>query len=89
MHAGLGQALSSLHQTDAAIREFQTALNIDPNFVPALGGLAEALIDEKRYSAAIACLQNAPADETLRIDLGLDIRAMETLKRPFGRCRTW
>src|SRR5437660_5155325 len=59
-HIALGQALSELGQNEAAIEEFKFALKSDPKSLPALGGLAKALIAQKRYSAAIAYLKDAP-----------------------------
>src|SRR5712664_829124 len=68
-HAALGTSLSHLNDTDAAIEEFKAALRIDPRSVPALDGLTKALIEQKRYSAAIAYLRNAPPDDTLQLNL--------------------
>src|ERR1700751_6395876 len=59
-HIALGQALSELGQNEAAIEEFKFALKSDPKSVPALDGFAKALIAQKRYSAAIAYLKDAP-----------------------------
>ena len=58
-HIALGVALSQLDQDGKAIDEFKLALNTDPKSVPALDGLAKALIAQKRYSAAIAYLKDA------------------------------
>ena len=58
-HVALGEALGELDQHDAAIEEFKFALKSDPKSVPALDGLAKALIAQKRYSAAIAYLKDA------------------------------
>ena len=70
-HAALGMALSQLNQADGAIDEFQKALAIDPKFVPALDGLANLFITQKRYSAAVACLKGAPPNEGLQLDLAI------------------
>ena len=70
-HIAFGEALGELQKNDAAIEEFKLALKSDPNSVPALDGLAKALIAEKRYSAAIAYLKNAPADPVLQDDLAV------------------
>src|SRR6201993_2080222 len=70
-HIALGQALSELGQNEAAIEEFKLALKSDPKSVPALGGLANALIAQKRYSAAIAYLKDAPTDPMLQDDLAV------------------
>src|SRR5467141_3246365 len=68
-HAALGTSLSQLNETDAAIEEFKAALRIDPQSVPALDGLTKVLIEQKRYSAAIAYLRKAPPDDTLQLNL--------------------
>jgi tetratricopeptide (TPR) repeat protein len=70
-HIALGEALGELGQNEAAIEEFKLALKSDPKSVPALDGLAKALIAQKRYSAAIAYLKDAPADPVLQDDLAV------------------
>ncbi|HYK37819.1 tetratricopeptide repeat protein [Alloacidobacterium sp.] len=67
----LGVTLSDLGQQDAAIDAFRAALKQDPQSIPALDGLAKAFIAEKRYSAAIAALKDAPEDEVLQLDLAI------------------
>src|SRR5262249_27614632 len=47
------------------------ALEIDSRSAPALDGLTKALIDQQRYSAAIAYLKNAPADPGLQVNLAI------------------
>src|SRR5260370_368310 len=58
-------------QNEAAVEEFKFALKSDAKSVPALDGLAKALIAQKRYSAAIANLKDAPADPVLQDDLAV------------------
>src|ERR1700757_3355066 len=70
-HIALGQALRELGKNEAAIEEFKFALKSDPKSIPALGGLAKALIAQKRYSAAIAYLKDAPTDPMLQDDLAV------------------
>src|SRR5207244_2684166 len=70
-HIALGEALGELGQNEAAIEEFKFALKSAPRSVPALDGLAKALIAQKRYSAAIAYLKDAPADSVLQDDLAV------------------
>jgi tetratricopeptide (TPR) repeat protein len=70
-HIALGVALSQLNEDDAAIDEFKIALNRDPKSVPALDGLAKALIAQKRYLAAIAYLKDAPPVAVLQDDLAI------------------
>lgn len=86
IRTALGLALSQMHQTDAAIDEFRTVLKTDPKSITALDGISKALIAEKRYSAAIASLKNAPPDEVLQLNLAIAYskngnidRAIETL----------
>src|SRR5256885_13851707 len=70
-HIALGEALGELDQNDAAIEEFKLALKSDPKSVPALDGLAKALIAQKRYSAAIAYLKDEHSDFRLQNDLAV------------------
>ena len=67
----LGISLSELNQQDAAIDAFRAILRQEPRSVPALDGLAKALIAQGRYAAAISELKNAPANEVLRLNLAL------------------
>src|ERR1700730_8683991 len=76
-HIALGVALSQLNQDDAAIDEFKLALNTDPKSVPALDGMAKSLIAQKRYSAAIAYLKDAPPVAILQNDLAVAYKKME------------
>jgi tetratricopeptide (TPR) repeat protein len=70
-HNGLASALRETGQLDAAQSEFRAALKIDPLSVDALSGLTKILIEQKRYSAAIQCLQDAPADNGLQLNLAI------------------
>src|ERR1700730_8943952 len=70
-HIALGEALGELGQNEAAIEEFKFALKSDPKSIPALDELAKALIAQKRYSAAIAYLKDAPPDPVLQDDLAV------------------
>jgi tetratricopeptide (TPR) repeat protein len=67
----LGVAQSELGQQDAAIETFRSVLKQDPQSVQALDGLTKALIAQKRYTAAIAELKNAPPDEVLQLNLAI------------------
>jgi predicted Zn-dependent protease len=51
-------ALSELNRDDEAIGEFKLAFKKRPQSVPALDWLGQALISQKRYSAAIAYLKD-------------------------------
>ena len=82
----LGIALNQSNQSAAAIDVFKSVLKADPKSIPALDGLTKALIAEKRYSAAIAYLKDAPPDEVLALNLaiaysknGNDAEAQQTL----------
>ena len=70
-HVALGNALSQLNHSDAAMSEFKLALQANPRFVPALDGLTKQLIEQRRYSAAIAYLENAPPEEELQLNLAI------------------
>jgi tetratricopeptide (TPR) repeat protein len=70
-HVALATALDQLNRSDAAISEFKLALQANPKFVPALDGLTKQLIAQRRYSAAISYLENAPPDEGLRLNLAI------------------
>jgi len=83
----LGAALSDSDRKDEAIGVFREILKEDPKSVKALDGLTKALIAQKRYTAAIAELKNAPADEVLQLNLAVAYskndnpeQALETLK---------
>jgi tetratricopeptide (TPR) repeat protein len=70
-HIALGEAFGELEQNEAAVEEFKLALKAEPKSVPALDGLAKALIAQKRYSAAIAYIKDAPVDPMLQDDLAV------------------
>ncbi|WP_158750008.1 tetratricopeptide repeat protein [Acidobacterium sp. S8] len=67
----LGVSLSEAGQQDEAIEVFRQVLKQDPQSVQALDGLTKALIAQKRYTAAIAELKNAPPDEVLQLNLAI------------------
>ena len=67
----LGVALNQSNHSDAAIDAFETVLKVNPKSIPAMDGLTKALIAEKRYSAAIDALKNAPPDEVLQLNLAI------------------
>jgi len=71
IHLGLGLTLSQLQQPEAAIGEFQRVLKDAPESIPALDGIAKQLIAERKYSAAISSLLNAPPDNGLQLDLAI------------------
>lgn len=70
-HAALGMALSQARHPEEAIEQFKLALKTDPKYIPALDGLTKALISERRYSAAINYLKDAPTDEVLQLNLAI------------------
>lgn len=67
----LGAGLSQLNRQDEAIEVFKAILETDRQSVKAIDGLTKALIAEKRYTAAIAELKNAPPDEVLQLNLAV------------------
>jgi tetratricopeptide (TPR) repeat protein len=92
----LGAVLSQTGQMDEAIQEFREVLKADAKSITANDWLAKTYMSKKRYPAAIALLQKAPADETLQMDLvmaysgiGENGRAMQLLtemekERPYS-----
>ncbi len=75
----LSLALLQKHDPTRAARELRVATGIKPDDPlghialgqAALGGLAKALIAQKRYSAAIAYLKDGPPDPVLQDDLAV------------------
>jgi tetratricopeptide (TPR) repeat protein len=67
----LGIALNQSNHPEQADDIFKAVLKSDPNSIPALDGLTEALMAEKRYSAVIDYLKNAPPDEVLQLNLAI------------------
>src|SRR5207247_4995017 len=55
----IGVSLSFSRQYDRAIEQFQKTIEMDPNFVPAHNGLAQAYQGKGMYDEAIAELKNA------------------------------
>ncbi len=67
-HAKLAEVLDASNRADAAKSEWEEALRHDGKSVAALHGLAQHLMSEGNYSAAINLLQGAQ-DATLQLDL--------------------
>lgn len=67
----LGVSLNESGQQDAAMAAFRAVLKQDPQSVQALDGLTKALIAQKRYTAAIAELKDAPPNEVLQLNLAI------------------
>lgn len=61
-HNALGLALQDLGQSGKATESYQTALNINPHFGAAAYNLAQLLIAQKKYAAAIYRLRQGLAD---------------------------
>ena len=75
-HEALGVAKENLEDLNGAIQEFKTALSLNSKSVPTLYDLADALIQQHQYDAAIFYLKQglalAPsADQTFRLQLTL------------------
>jgi len=93
-HNALGMLLQDQGELEAAAAEFKAALDADPHFFTAAYNLAEVLMAEKRYLAAVAYLQDTlksspPADiaDQLQVALGVAYgengdsdKAIETLR---------
>jgi len=58
-HNTLGSLLQRQGELETGSEEFKTALHCDPAFALAALNLGQVLIDQKRYTAAIAYLQDA------------------------------
>jgi tetratricopeptide (TPR) repeat protein len=58
VHNTLGSLLQQQGELEAAAEEFKAALRCDPAFALAALNLGQVLIDQKRYTAAIAYLQD-------------------------------
>jgi tetratricopeptide (TPR) repeat protein len=58
-HNVMGSLLKQQGDLSGAEQEFKTALKYDPAFAPATLSLGQALIDQKRYTAAKVYLQDA------------------------------
>ena len=55
------EALRAQREITEAITTYRTALEIDPNYAPALAGLGIALLQSERYEEAIEALEQAVA----------------------------
>jgi Flp pilus assembly protein TadD len=55
-HIAAGQLLVRQHNLDAAAREYQTAIGLDPASASAMSGLVNVLIAQKKYSDAEGAL---------------------------------
>ena len=87
-HRALGTTLLDSGQAAEAETEFQTALRLQPRSTDALDGLSKSLIEQKRYTAALEVLKQAPpADPGLQMNLAVALtrsgnpeQAVEVLK---------
>lgn len=67
----LGVASNQAGHREDAEGAFRQVLKTQPDSVPALAGLSEALLAEKRYNAVIEVLSTAPRDEVLQLNLAI------------------
>lgn len=67
----MGVAANQAGQPDMAENSFRQVLKMHPDAVPALAGLSEALLAQKRYTAVISVLKDAPQDEVLQLNLAI------------------
>ncbi|MBV6496993.1 MAG: tetratricopeptide repeat protein [Acidobacteria bacterium ACB1] len=58
-HYNLGVVLSDLDRTDEALREYQVAISLDPNYFPALYNLANHFVELERLEEAIELFNRA------------------------------
>ena len=58
-HAALGYLAFTGRQTDDALRHFQAALDLNPNFAAAYGALGWALVFDGRSEEALCCFERA------------------------------
>ena len=66
-----GVAANQAGQSEQAEAAFRRVLKVHPDAVPALAGLSEALLAEKRYMAVISALKDAQPDEVLQLNLAI------------------
>jgi Flp pilus assembly protein TadD len=71
-HLAAAALLEKQNNLDEAAREFQTASELDPKSQPALSGLANVYIKQKKYAEAEAALRKVlaadPGNSTARVD---------------------
>jgi tetratricopeptide (TPR) repeat protein len=98
-HNALGMILEDQEELEAAATEFKAALTSDPHFGMASYNLAQVLMAQKRYPAAISCLQTAlqsglPPELTSHLQVALGVaygqsgdtgKAIETLRQVIRR----
>ncbi len=65
----LGRALKQAGQLDSAGEELKLALRTNPGLIPAIDELTAIYFSQKRYSAAIPYLENAPQDPNCQLNL--------------------
>jgi len=77
----LGVALNQAGHPEEAEAAFRQVLKAQSDSIPALAGLSEALLAEKRYAAVIEALSVAPQDEVLRLNLAIAYSKNDELER--------
>ena len=82
-HDTLGSLLQQQGKLEEAEEEFKQALKCDPGFAAAALSLGQVLIDQKRYTAAMAYLQDtlkkpAPPDVTAQLHTTLAVAYAES-----------
>jgi Tfp pilus assembly protein PilF len=81
-HNTLGSLLQQQGEQEAAAEEFKAALKCEPTFAVAALNLGQVLVDQKRYTAAIAYLL-----DTLRPSPPPDLEAQLQTTPRGGLCR--
>ncbi len=90
-HLLLGAVLDQLHRFDEAKREWQAALDADPESTEALDGLAQDYVQAQEFGAAIALLENPRAERqrtaTQSLSLGMAYAGTGKLDAAIGALR--
>ena len=93
LHTGWGELFLHVHDNAEAAKSFQDALKIDDKWVPALVGMAEALLDvnppaaEKAVEQALALDPDVVAAHLLKAMLELDKSDREAAKASIAKAK--
>ena len=93
VHTGWGELFLQVHDNAEAVNSFQDALEADSNWIPALLGMAQALLDvnppaaEKAVQQALALDPGAVAGHLLTAQIQLDKSDREAAKAAIAKAR--
>ena len=93
LHAGWGELWLQVHNNAEAAKSFQDALSVDDKWIPALVGMAEALIDvnppaaEKAVQQALALDPSVVEAHLLKARLELDKSDREAAKASIAKAK--